>query len=118
MRLVQLGKPLKQCMPTHPIANRDRFSILMTVLGTFLQLVFLCLHSDSRAVFDDGELRQDPERARQEVDDMIRTMDSPNPAEASPPASDLVEVFRTTWLRLAKVKFLKSQRCHLDVVRI
>ena len=59
--------------------------------------------SCSGLVFDDGELNEDPENARKEIEALAELMKSPNPIMYSAEQYPLRHVFQSVWQRIKKV---------------
>ncbi|KAI9698650.1 MAG: hypothetical protein M1836_003760 [Candelina mexicana] len=66
--------------------------------------------------FDNGPMKNDPDKALKEIKSIIATMDSTGPKGASPQGSPLVEVFRSIWHRIATGTSTETQRRHREAM--
>lgn len=58
------------------------------------------------SVFDEGSLKDDPEKADQELQNLLAAMATTDSEKELPRASPIVEVHNSVWFRIAKVTHL------------
>ena len=57
-------------------------------------------------MFDDGLLKDDPEKAGLEMQNLLAALTTTDSEKKLPQSSPLVEVHNSVWFRIAKVTFL------------